>query len=71
MNRLPLVLTAVSGILAGALGYSVLNQPKPVTDEAAVRAIVEEVLAQQAPVVAEPRPSGADGARLIRPCSIR
>ncbi|NMA98052.1 MAG: DsbA family protein [Phyllobacteriaceae bacterium] len=54
MNRLPLVLTAVSGILAGALGYSVLNQPKPVTDEAAVRAIVEEVLAQQAPVVAEP-----------------
>lgn len=54
MNRLPLVLTAVSGILAGALGYSVLNQPKLVTDEAAVRAIVEEVLAQQAPVVAEP-----------------
>lgn len=47
MNRTSVVLVAVSGILAGALGYSLLNPPKPVTDEAAIRAIVEDVLASQ------------------------
>ncbi|OAM76192.1 DsbA family protein [Devosia elaeis] len=47
MNRLPIVLAAVAGILAGALGFSLLNQPKPETDAVAVRAIVEQVLAEQ------------------------
>lgn len=44
MNRLSIVLAAVAGILAGALGYSQFNQPAPETDSVAVRAIVEKVL---------------------------
>ena len=44
MNRLSIVLAAVAGILAGALGYSQLNKPEPQTDTVAVRAIVESVL---------------------------
>ncbi|MHA6299235.1 DsbA family protein [Devosia sp. CAU 1758] len=48
MNNLSIVLAAVAGILAGALGYSVLNQPDPQTDTVAVRAIVQEVLDEQA-----------------------
>ena len=48
MNRLSIVLAAVAGLLAGALGYAVINQPQAQTDTVAVRAIVEEVLAEQA-----------------------
>lgn len=48
MNRLSIVLAAVAGILAGALGYSQFNQPAPETDSVAVRAIVEEVLDERA-----------------------
>ncbi|UYO00424.1 MAG: DsbA family protein [Devosia sp.] len=47
MNRLSLVLVALVGILAGALGYSQLNRPEPQTDEAAVRAIVEGILTER------------------------
>jgi len=47
MNRIAIVLAAIAGILAGALGYSQLNQPQPQTDAVAVRAIVEQVLAEQ------------------------
>ncbi len=51
MKSLSIVLAAVAGLLAGALGFSLLNQPKPETDALAVRAIVEQVLAEQpAPV---------------------
>lgn len=46
MNRLSIVLAAVAGILAGALGYSQLNRPEPQTDAVAVRAIVETVLSE-------------------------
>ena len=54
MKSLSIVLAAVAGILAGALGYSLLNQPQPQTDALAVRAIVEQVLAEQpAPEAAE------------------
>jgi protein-disulfide isomerase len=52
MNRLSIVLVAVAGLLAGALGYAVLNRPQPQTDAAAVRAIVEEVLNEQAALAA-------------------
>jgi protein-disulfide isomerase len=52
MNRLSIVLVAVAGLLAGALGYAVLNRPQPQTDAAAVRAIVEEVLSEQAALAA-------------------
>ena len=48
MNRLSIVLAAVAGLFAGALGYAVVNQPQAQTDTVAVRAIVEEVLAEQA-----------------------
>lgn len=56
MSRVTLILVAALGVVGGALGYSVLNQPKPQTDTAAVRAIVDEVLAArsaQAAAVAE------------------
>lgn len=52
MNRLSIALAATAGIFAGAFGYSLLNQPKPETDSVAVRAIVEEVLAEQAALAA-------------------
>ena len=58
MNRLTIVLAALAGILAGALGYSLINQPKIETDAVAVRAIVEQVLAEQAP--AEPEVAAID-----------
>ncbi|MDV3250909.1 DsbA family protein [Devosia sp. BK] len=57
MNRLSIVLAAVAGILAGALGYSQLNRPAPATDTVAVRAIVEKVLDERqaaAPEVTAP-----------------
>ncbi len=63
MNRLPIVLAAVAGILAGALGFSLLNQPKPETDAVAVRAIVEQVLAEQ-PAPEAPQVAGIDAAVL-------
>lgn len=48
MTRLIPGLALVIGLLAGALGYSMMNQPAPQTDEAAVRAIVASVLAEDA-----------------------
>ncbi|WIY54284.1 thioredoxin domain-containing protein [Devosia sp. YIM 151766] len=62
MNRLSIVLAAVAGILAGALGFSLLNQPQPETDAVAVRAIVEQVLAEQ--VAEAPAPAMVDPAAL-------
>ena len=41
MSRVTLVLVALVGILAGALGYSALNKPTPQTDTAAVQALIE------------------------------
>ncbi|QQR40535.1 DsbA family protein [Devosia rhizoryzae] len=55
MNRLSFVLVAVAGILAGALGFALLNQPEPEMDAVAVRAIVEQVLSEQR-AAAEPTP---------------
>ncbi|MBB4050475.1 thiol-disulfide isomerase/thioredoxin [Devosia subaequoris] len=55
MNRLTILLAAVAGILAGALGYGYFNQPTQQMDEVAVRAIVEQMLEDQAAQVeAEP-----------------
>lgn len=45
MPRLTLALVALVGILAGALGYATFNRPAPQTDMAAVRTIVEDMLA--------------------------
>ena len=69
MNRLSLVLVAIAGLLAGALGYSVLNQPEPATDEAAVRAIVEEILTAQAAVAASAQ-SPAPGVAELDPAKL-
>jgi len=52
MNRLSIVLAATAGLLAGALAYSLLDRPEPQTDVAAVRAIVEEMLADRATAMA-------------------
>ncbi len=48
MNRLSLFLAVLVGVFAGALGYGMLVKPEPQTDAVAVRAIVEEVLTEQA-----------------------
>lgn len=45
MSRVTLVLVALVGILAGALGYSALNKPAPQTDAVAVQALVDEAIA--------------------------
>lgn len=57
MNRLALVLAVIAGLLAGALGYALLDRPQPETDAVAVRAIVEAVLAEQAPAPAPEAPA--------------
>lgn len=57
MPRVTLALVALAGILAGALGFSMLHQNAPTTDVAAVRTIVEDVLAQRdTPAVAAAAP---------------
>jgi len=64
MNRLSIVLATIAGILAGALGYSLLNQPSQETDAVAVRAIVEQVLAEQPTPAAEAEVAEIDPAVL-------
>lgn len=60
MNRPALVFAVLAGALAGALGYATLT-PRPVeTDAVAVRAIVEDVLAQQASAVEPAAPAVAE-----------
>ena len=44
MSRVTLALVALVGILAGALGYSVLNRPAPLTDTPAVQALIDEAI---------------------------
>jgi len=54
MPRLTYVLVALVGVLAGGLGASLYFRQSPATDDAAVRAVVESVLAETPP--AEPVP---------------
>ena len=61
MNRLSIVLAALAGLLAGALAYSFVIRPEPQTDVAAVRAIVEEILAEQATALASAQASAPAG----------
>lgn len=60
MKSLSIALAALAGILAGALGFSLLNQPAPQTDAVAVRAIVEDVLKEQAAIEAANAPAAAE-----------
>ena len=46
MSRVTLALVALSGILAGALGFSVLNQPAPQTDAVAVEAMISQAITE-------------------------
>ncbi len=65
MTRLTILLAAVAGILAGALGYGYLDQPEPQMDEVAVREIVEQMLEEQtARPVAAPEIASIDPAVL-------
>jgi protein-disulfide isomerase len=61
MNRLSLVLAALAGLLAGALGVSTINRTQ--TDTTAVRAIVESVLTEQS-ALASASPTQIDPAVL-------
>ncbi|WP_332701693.1 DsbA family protein [Devosia sp.] len=45
MSRVTLVLVALVGILAGALGYSVVSKPAVQTDTAAVQVLIDEAIA--------------------------
>lgn len=63
MNRLTILLAAVAGILAGALGYGLFNQPTPQIDEVAVRAIVEQMLEEQM-ALSEPAQAESDVASI-------
>lgn len=63
MSRVTVSLLVLAGVLAGALGYSVINRPAPSTDVAAVRAIVEETIAARdaaTPVVPTAAPAVAE-----------
>jgi type II secretory pathway pseudopilin PulG len=44
MSRVTLVLVALVGILAGALGYSVVTRPAAQTDTVAVQALIDEAI---------------------------
>ena len=44
MARLTLVLIGLTGVLAGALGFSLVDRAEPQADTAAIRAIVDEAL---------------------------
>ncbi|WP_224702562.1 DsbA family protein [Devosia aquimaris] len=44
MSRVSIALVALAGILAGALGYSVLNRPAPETDTASVQAMIDSAI---------------------------
>jgi len=46
MPRLTLALVALAGILAGALGYSVMSRPAPQTDSVAVQAMIDAALSK-------------------------
>lgn len=44
MSRVTLAFVALVGILAGAVGYSVLNRPAPQTDTVAVQALIDQAI---------------------------
>ncbi|MET3925259.1 DsbA family protein [Devosia sp. 2618] len=45
MSRVTFALVALVGVLAGALGYSVVNKPAPQTDTAAVQVMIDQAIA--------------------------
>ena len=67
MPRLTIALVALAGILAGGLGVSLATRPQPTTDDAAVRAIVSEVLAERDTKPAAPIDTAAIDPAQINP----
>ncbi|WP_108461308.1 DsbA family protein [Devosia naphthalenivorans] len=46
MSRVTLALVALVGILAGGLGYSLINRPAPQTDTAAVQTLIDQAISE-------------------------
>ena len=72
MSRVTLALVAVAGILAGALGYSMVNKPVPQTDTAAVQALIDEAISaydatRVAEAAAAPQDMAAIDADVLNP----
>jgi protein-disulfide isomerase len=66
MTRLSIVLAALAGLFAGALGVSVINRPAP--DATAIRAVVEEVLTEQSALAsAAPAPAAQIDPDILNP----
>ena len=72
MSRVTLALVAVAGILAGALGYSLVNKPVPQTDTAAVQVLIDKAISaydatRVAAAAAAPRDVAAIDADVLNP----
>lgn len=72
MSRVTLALVAVAGILAGALGYSMVNKPVPQTDTAAVQVLIDKAISaydatRVAAAAAAPQDVGAIDADVLNP----
>ena len=72
MSRVTLALVAVAGILAGALGYSLVNKPVPQTDTAAVQVLIDKAISaydatRVAAAAAAPQDVGAIDADVLNP----
>ncbi|MDF2798597.1 MAG: disulfide bond formation protein DsbA [Devosia sp.] len=70
MPRITLALVALAGVLAGALGYSVLSRPVPQTDAVAVRAIVDTALAEREAATPPPAPEPAPAVAQLDPAQL-
>lgn len=71
MSRVTLVLVALVGILAGAFGYSVLNQPAAQTDAVAVQALIDDAISSyDAKRVAEMAPVAPAAIATIDPAQL-
>jgi protein-disulfide isomerase len=72
MSRVTLVLVALVGILAGALGYSVVTRPAAQTDTAAVQALIDQAITaydaeRQATLAAMPQDVAAIDPETLNP----
>ena len=65
MSRVTLAVVALAGILAGALGYSVVSRPAPAIDQVAIQAMIDQALSSyDAKLAATARPLAQDVAAI-------
>jgi protein-disulfide isomerase len=64
MARVTLVLVAVAGMLAGALGYSMINRPVPGANTAAVQAMIDRAISDYHQKLASAVPSPAEAPKI-------